>query len=165
MKEMTLHERFTRFIIPFKDYTEPFFSNQIHILIKDDILNVVLFIPLGLYLAYFVRENKLLWVIVVTLSLSLVFELFQLFSLIGSFATKDVITNMFGSFLGYLFCRIIYRKENSGAKLIVLNVISVVAILVFCPILIYAVVNTASNFDVYVDVLLRRFNTAICYIL
>ncbi|MBR7135826.1 MAG: trypsin-like peptidase domain-containing protein [Clostridia bacterium] len=38
MSEQTLKERFLRFIVPFKDYTEAFFQNQIKILVKDDIL-------------------------------------------------------------------------------------------------------------------------------
>lgn len=156
VSEQTLLERFTRFIIPFKDYTEDFFSNQIHILIKDDILNVLIFIPLGLYLAFFIKNKKLIKTLLITFITSLFFELFQLFSLIGSFATKDFITNLLGSFIGFIGYKLIYKKENSEIKLIILNIISIMVIIVFSPIVIYAFINTIKHFNVYVDVIHRR---------
>ena len=156
VSEQTLLERFTRFIIPFKDYTEDFFSNQIHILIKDDILNFLIFIPLGLYLAFFINDKKLIKTLLITFITSLFFELFQLFSLIGSFATKDFITNLLGSFIGFMGYKLIYKKENSEIKLIILNIISIMVIIVFSPIVIYAFINTIKHFNVYVDVILRR---------
>lgn len=156
VSEQTLLERFTRFIIPFKDYTEDFFSNQIHILIKDDILNVLIFIPLGLYLAFFIKNKKLIKTLLITFITSLFFELFQLFSLIGSFATKDFITNLLGSFIGFMGYKLIYKKENSEIKLIILNIISIMVIIVFSPIVIYAFINTIKHFNVYVDVIHRR---------
>ena len=84
------------------------------------------------------------------------FELFQLFSLLGSFETKDFITNVLGAFIGYLLYKLIYKNENSRKKLIIMNIISSVAILVFGLVLIYAIKNTIDNFEIYIEVITRR---------
>ena len=156
VSEQTLSERFLRFIVPFKDYTEQIFNHQISTLIEDDILNVLIFIPFGLYTAYFFKGKKFAKLIVVTLLVSLFFEFFQLFSLLGSFSTKDLITNLLGSVLGYLLYRLIYKEQNGKIKLLILNVASLAVIFIVAPIFVYAIVNTVKNFDIYVDVILRR---------
>ena len=55
--------------------------------------------------------------------------------------------------MGY---KLIYKKENSEIKLIILNIISIMVIIVFSPIVIYAFINTIKHFNVYVDVIHRR---------
>ncbi len=160
MSEQTLKERFLRFIVPFKDYTEAFFQNQIKTLVKDDILNVVIFIPMGLYLSYFFKESKLVKALLITLAISIFFEVFQLLSLLGSFATKDLITNLVGCAIGCLLFLLIYKKENGKTKIMVLNVISTAAILIFAPVLVYGIVNTVINFKIYLDVFAKRLMCA-----
>ena len=48
------------------------------------------------------------------------------------------------------------HKENSRKKLIILNIISSVVILVFGVVLIYAIINTINNFEIYIEVITRR---------
>lgn len=153
----TLRERFLFFIVPFEDYVKGPFLEQIDIIIEDDILNVAIFVPMGLYLTLFLKKFRLLKVVVITFSISLFFEVFQLFSLIGSFATKDLITNTLGAIIGYLACILLYRENNHPIKYIIFNIISIIVILIFMPILIYGIINTIKHFDVYVDVLLRKY--------
>ena len=156
MSKQTLSERFTRFLIPFKSYSEDMFGHQIYTIVEDDILNTIVFIPFGLYLSYFIKNKKLIKVLLISFCLSLFFELFQLFSLLGSFETKDFITNVLGAFIGYLLYKLIYKNENSRKKLIILNIISSVGILVFGLVLIYAIKNTIDNFEIYIEVITRR---------
>lgn len=154
----SLTERFTTFLIPFQDYFKGQFVVQRDVLLKDDILNVIIFIPLGLYVSFFVEEKKALKTLLITICLSLVLEVFQLFSLIGSFATKDIITNALGGMLGYLAYRLIYKRDNPPLKIMILNIISLVVILVALSIAIYAIVNTAKNFDIYLQVFTRTLD-------
>ena len=152
----SLNERINAYLIPFKDYIEGPFISQIKTIIKDDILNVCIFIPLGIYLTFFFKKFRILKVLGITLFISICFELIQLFSLIGSFATKDVITNTFGAFLGYLICLVIYkRNNNSNIKILILNIISMVVIVCFLPIAIYAIFNTLINAKFYYEILTR----------
>ena len=52
-KTLTLKERFDYYLIPFIDYINND-STQTFIKFKDGILNVFVFIPLGLYLSFFI---------------------------------------------------------------------------------------------------------------
>ena len=110
-KDFTVQERFNFYLVPFKDYIEGPFLSQIDNIIQDDILNICLFIPFGLYLAFFIKKNRFLKVFLFSFIFSSFFELFQLYSLIGSFATKDIITNTLGGCIGALLCFLIYKKH------------------------------------------------------
>ena len=59
MSQQTLAERFTRFLIPFKSYSEDMFGHQIYTIVEDDILNTIVFIPFGLYMSYFIKLSNL----------------------------------------------------------------------------------------------------------
>ena len=110
-KTLTLKERFEYYLIPFIDYFNNE-STQIFIKLKDGILNVIVFIPLGLYLSFFIKKNKFIKVMLYTLIISLTFEVVQLFTLLGSFQTEDLILNLFSVLLGYLIYKIIYKEKN-----------------------------------------------------
>ena len=63
---MTLKERFNFNLIPFIDYFDGPFLSQVKTRVEDDILNLVLFVPLGLYLSYFLKgKKKILNVIII----------------------------------------------------------------------------------------------------
>lgn len=156
-KDFTIMERIEFHLIPFKDYVEGPFISQINNIIQDDILNLALFIPLGLYLTYFLKHQRLVKVILISFILSSFFEIFQLFSLIGSFSTKDVITNTLGGLIGYFVCKIIIKEHNSTTKIKILNIISIIVIILFIPVVIYAVLNTVKYIDLYIDILKRAY--------
>ena len=137
-------------MIPFIDYFNND-STQTFIKFKDGILNVFVFIPLGLYLSFFIKKNKFIKVIIYTFLISLLFEIIQLFSLLGSFQTEDLILNMFSGLLGYIIYKIIYKEKNIK----VLNILSLICIIILTPILIYGVINTINMIDVYIDVITR----------
>lgn len=149
-KTLTLKERFDYYLIPFIDYINND-STQTFIKFKDGILNVFVFIPLGLYLSFFIKNNKFIKVIIYTFLISLLFEIIQLFSLLGSFQTEDLILNTFSGLLGYIIYKIIYKEKNIK----VLNILSLICIIILTPILIYGVINTINMIDVYIDVITR----------
>ena len=149
-KTLTLKERFDYYLIPFIDYFNNE-STQTFIKFKDGILNVFVFIPLGLYLSFFIKKNKFIKVIIYTFLISLLFEIIQLFSLLGSFQTEDLILNLFSGLLGYIIYKIIYKEKNIK----VLNILSLICIIILTPILIYGVINTINMIDVYINVITR----------
>ena len=149
-KTLTLKERFDYYLIPFIDYINND-STQTFIKFKDGILNVIVFIPLGLYLSFFIKNNKFIKVIFYTFLISLLFEIIQLFSLLGSFQTEDLILNTFSGLLGYIIYKIIYKEKNIK----VLNILSLICIIILTPILIYGVINTINMIDVYINVITR----------
>lgn len=70
--------------------------------------NICVFIPLGIFLPkLFARCRKLLTVTVLSLELSLVIEVTQLVTRIGSFDVDDLLLNTIGGILGYLIYRIV----------------------------------------------------------
>ena len=154
-KEMTVIERINFDLIPFKDYIEGPFISQIKTIIEDDILNILFFVPLGMYASLFIKKHKFIKVFLFSFLTSLFFETFQLFSLIGSFSTKDLITNVLGSIIGYFIYRLMYKKENSQRKIKIYNVISTIAVVILFFIVVYAIYNTILNIDLYISVIKR----------
>lgn len=154
--EMNLEQRFKFFLVPFNDYfIEPFTQTRMNTF-KDDILNIVIFIPLGLYVSYFIKNKKFIKTLGIAFALIATFEVFQLFSLVGAFASKDLITNLLGAILGYLIFRLIYKKNNGVIRLTILNLLSIFAIITFVPIAIFAIVNTIQDIDIYIEIFTRK---------
>ena len=72
------------------------------------------------------------------------------------FTLQDLMTNLVGGIIGYLVYKLLFIKKVSKLRTIILNVLSVVVIIVFVPILLYGIINTIKHFDVYIDILTRR---------
>ena len=155
-KVQSLHERFTLYLIPFIDYFEGQFVTEWQTLLKDDLLNIIIFIPLGLYLTFFNKKYRLLKVCLIALCISIFFELFQLFSLIGSFNVKDIITNVLGSIIGYFICLLLYKEKNNSIKIMILNILSIVVIFILVPIALYGIFNTLRYSTFYFNILIRN---------
>lgn len=153
LKDMTIKERLNVFNIPFKNYFPESIDAPEYLFNSDDLLNIIIFIPLGLYITYFSKKFKFIKVFILTLLISLFFELFQLFSLIGSFAVQDFITNITGGLIGYIVYKLIFIKGLQPKKILILNILSILLIILFIPILLYAIKNTISNIDIYLDII------------
>lgn len=70
--------------------------------------NVLVFIPLGIFLPkLFLRLSKVLPVTVLSLELSLIIEVTQLVTRIGSFDVDDLFLNTIGGILGYLIYKVV----------------------------------------------------------
>ena len=156
LKDMNIKERFLIFSTPFKNYFPESINAPKYIFAEDDLLNIIIFIPIGLYLSYFIKNKKFIKVSLITFGISLFFELFQLFTIIGSFTLQDLMTNVIGGIIGYLVYKLLFIKKVSKLRTIILNVLSIVVIIVFVPILLYGIINTIKHFDFYIDILTRR---------
>lgn len=156
LKDMSIKERILVFSTPFKNYFMESVNSPKYVFNEDDLLNVIIFIPMGLYLSYFIKNKKFLKALLITFGVSLFFELFQLFTVIGSFTIQDLMTNVIGGIIGYLVYKLIFIKKESKQRTTILNVISIIGIIVFVPILLYGIINTIKHFDFYIDILTRR---------
>lgn len=103
----------------------------------DHLLNVIVFIPLGIYLPFIFKKRYCLPLfLLVTLS----FELTQLFSRLGCFDILDIILNFAGSLIGFglyfLFKKVLKNKTITIINLIVTVVFGALslAIIVYTPI-------------------------------
>ena len=112
---------------------------------------MVIFIPFGLYVSLFSKNKKILKTVIFAFCISLFFEVFQLFTLLGGGSTKDIITNTFGALIGALIYRGIYSED----RIKYFNIISIVVIVIAVPLLMYAIVNTIINIETYVGIVLR----------
>ena len=153
LKTLSLEERLLFYIKPFADYVKD--GALVPMKLKDGVLNAVAFLPFGLYVSYFVKRRKLLATLAITLVSVTAFELFQLYSIIGSFQTEDFIIDIFGALLGYIVYRIIYKKKNSRVRLVILNTASIFALVLLIPLSVYAVTSTVENLDLYVSMIER----------
>lgn len=122
---------------------------------RQDILNVVVYIPFGLYVAYFAKKAKLLWVAVLSFATSTCFEMFQLISLIGCFGAIDLVTNTLGGLIGWVVYKLIYKNTPTHNK--VLSAISIVMVFVMVYLSTHALVGTIKIVDVYWAVLTRTY--------
>lgn len=69
--------------------------------------NICVFIPLGVFLPkLFTRCRNLFFVIVLSLELSLVVEVVQLVTRVGSFDVDDLLLNTIGGILGYIIYKV-----------------------------------------------------------
>ena len=115
-------------------------------------LNVVIFVPIGLYLAFFLKNNRSFNTFVISFAMSFSFEMIQLVTLIGGFSYLDLLTNTLGGIIGYYIYKLIYREKNIRG----LNIASIIMILLFVPIVVFAAINTLINIEIYIDIVLRK---------
>ena len=127
-------------------------GEYLHRSILEPFLNIVIFVPIGMYVTYFQRKKSIFNTYITSLILSLSIELIQFATMIGGFSYLDLITNVIGGILGYFAYRIIYRET----RIRILNAISIVFLLLAAPIAILAIVSTIANINFYIDVVLRR---------
>ena len=99
--------KFNANFIPFKTigtYISAIFtgSMNVNIPIRNLVGNVLLFLPMGLYLPFFFNQFNKIKIYVISMSLLLFsVEVVQLITRRGSFDIDDVILNMVGAFIGY----------------------------------------------------------------
>ena len=154
-KTLTAKERFLYYIVPFEDY----FTDNIDFYLmklKDGALNLLLFIPFGLYCSYFIKTKKFIKTMLISFVAVVAIEITQLYTLLGSLQTEDLIINLAGALLGYLIYRLIYKKKNGMVRLTILNVISTIVLIAFAVLSIYAIENTTKQFDLYMDIVARK---------
>lgn len=93
-------------LIPFKEMFR--YSIGSRLFYKNVIGNLIMFIPLGFFVSYILREIKLRWVLFITVIISFTIELIQ--TQIGRvFDIDDIMLNIIGGTIGYYIFYFIYK--------------------------------------------------------
>jgi glycopeptide antibiotics resistance protein len=73
--------------------------------------NIVVFIPMGIFLPiYFDKAKKLLGIVIITIITVLSVEMIQFFTYTGTFDIDDIILNLIGSIMGFVIWEIWNKK-------------------------------------------------------
>ena len=146
LKSMTPKERFLYDIVPF-EFTYPVRLQQFVVL-----LNAFIFAPFGLILPIKDNKIKIFKHLLICFLISLSFEIIQFFTMIGCFATDDLITNTFGYLIGLLGFKTIFVKLSDKMKFKLVYIFNIILI----GLVIFGFVMTIINLNVYIDIILRR---------
>ncbi|EGT3615145.1 VanZ family protein [Clostridium perfringens] len=122
------HREFHRSInlIPFNDIINGYY-NQL-----DIVGNIILFIPLGIYISMFLNNSKVYKNIGVIVLISLAFEVSQYIFAIGASDITDIITNTIGGIIGvgiYWVIKSVLKEEGR-----IKGFISICSTLVMIPV-------------------------------
>jgi glycopeptide antibiotics resistance protein len=112
--------------------------------LKDLILNIILFLPLGIFYLLVLKRRFL--VIPLGFLLVILLEISQFFTCVGMFNVYDIFGNMIGIILGYLFY-LVFKKIYTPK---VVNILNSFVIVLCSPIAIYAIYMTLKNIEVYI---------------
>lgn len=94
-------------ILRYKIFSSMFFKNVIG--------NMIMFIPYGFFISYFLRTNKANIIFILSLITSCTIEITQL--IIGRvFDVDDILLNVIGGLLGYLIYKIIIKIKDKLPK-------------------------------------------------
>lgn len=145
LSKMTFKERFLFDIIPFD------FSNThqkfLHFVLN--ILNMIVFIPLGVALSMMDKKIKLKKHALICFLISLAFELLQLFTLIGGFASDDLLMNTLGYFAGAAIYYFLFRKFSDKVNYYIMIACNIILIIFT----VVAIISVAPIFDQYIQVI------------
>ena len=145
LKEMTLQERFLYDLIPFQirfDFINQFLQFP---------ANAVVFTPFGVLLQHIFKKKNIWRDLAVCFGISLSIEIVQLFTLIGSFATADLIMNTLGYFIGFALYRWIFSKISTQKMVWVYRVSN----LILSIVLVVVIVGTIKNWELIIGIFTR----------
>ena len=146
LSELNLRERFLWDIVPF-------YTRQNHTVQRlEFVANSLVFAPFGVLLNYLFKKRNILRDFALCVGLSLSIEVFQLFTLLGGFATADLIMNSLGYFLGLGVYYLIFKKRTIKTCIWTCRV----ANFIFLPLFIYALVTTLQNGELIVAILTKQ---------
>lgn len=140
MRSLPFEARVGHLIIPFYRMI----TNGIYFDL-DYFLNVLIYIPLGIFLS-FITEKKTFLKLAVIFTSSAIFEGVQYVTGFGGCDGSDVVCNFLGGTLGILLYKL-FRSHISDATV---NRIALVTSMLSLPIVLYAVINTATHWQLYV---------------
>lgn len=110
--------------------------------LAETILNVLIFVPFGIYVSVLFKRWALTKKLLVFFLLSFMFEVLQFILAIGTFDITDIITNTFGSIIGLLIFKAIEKLFSNSIKLQhIINVIALVATVLLVVLLVLLKLN------------------------
>ena len=107
-------------LMPFWSYIDIIKEHKM-VFLYENILNVVLFLPLGFFLGFFINDHQWRKVFIISIVLSSSIEIMQLFLHRGLCEFDDVFHNTIGSLLGYIISILILRYDQKRRKLFTVN--------------------------------------------
>lgn len=121
-------------VIPFKEITRYDINSKLFM--YNVIGNIVLFIPFGFFVSYYLKAKKVSHIGLISIIISLTAELIQ-FKIGRAFDVDDVILNVFGSLIGFLFYICINAVKNHLPSFLRNNIFyNIIAIIVFLVLLV-----------------------------
>ena len=106
-------------LIPF------YYDRETSIHLKEVLYNIIVFVPLGVYLQILLEKKKLTFKFLTVLLASFLFEIVQFIFAIGASDVTDLITNTFGGALGILLC-ILMNKLFARKAVSIINTVGII---------------------------------------
>lgn len=153
LSSMNVNERLIRGLKIFEFYQIEAEIGELTKAIILDILNMIIFIPFGILLAHYFKNNKILKTLLVSFVFIVLIELFQLYSIIGAFMLNDLLINILGSLIGCIIYMLVIKKEKYN----VYNVLLLIFIVLCIASLIYLLVNFINNIEIYINIFAGNF--------
>lgn len=113
--------------------------------------NCLVFAPFGLFFSVIFKKRCIPRDAALCFLISLTVEVTQLFTMLGGFATIDLITNTVSYFVGLAFYYLIFKRLTTASGVILLRTVSFIMLAIF-P---YALYTVIENYDLIVGVLTR----------
>ena len=146
LSEMSLWERFNYDLIPFQVRWDHFRQTM------QFFFNAIAFAPFGVLFPLMFEKKSVARNVLICFLASLGLELLQLFSIIGSFATADLIMNTLGYFIGFGVYNLIFKRMSVKQNVIFFSLINIA----ITPLEVFATIRTINNIAPIIDILLRR---------
>lgn len=146
LSELNLRERFLWDIVPF-------YTRQNHTLQRlEFVANSLVFAPFGVLLNYLFKKRCIIRDFALCVGFSMAIEVFQLYTLLGGFATADLIMNSLGYFVGLLIYYLIFKKRTVKTCIWTCRIANAI----FLPLFIYALVTTLQNGELILSILTKQ---------
>ena len=118
---------------------------SLDVLISSFILNVIVFIPFGIYLSIYKSKISYDQCFLYAFLTSMIIELIQLFTAIGGFDFLDIMSNVFGAIIGvFIYNQLVKHYKLRSNE--VINKVNKWVIIIFIPVCIFATIYTGINF-------------------
>lgn len=111
----------------------------------DYFLNVLIYIPLGIFLSFIAHKKTFLNLAVILIS-SAIFEAVQYVTGFGGCDSSDIVCNFLGGLLGIMLYKFLRPRVSDTTVNQIVRITSIISL----PIVLYAVINTAVHWQLYV---------------
>ncbi len=140
LHQYSTKERFLLDIIPFEiraSHLNPKMA------VVEIFLNGFVMAPFGILFNFVDRRPKVWKHLLIVFGISLTFEIVQFCTLIGGFATADLIMNTLGYFIGFALYHLIFKRLPDKFNLVLFTIVN----LLFVAILVYATITIIEMWD------------------
>lgn len=145
LSKLSIKERFLYDIVPFQiryDFWNQFVQFP---------ANAVVFAPFGVFLNHLFSKKNIWRDLAICFGVSLSIEIVQLFTIIGSFATADLIMNTLGYFIGLAVYYLIFAKLSTQQTVWLYRIVNAILFVA----LIVVIVTTVGNWELISAILTR----------